>query len=111
MKSIHSVPITNQDRHPQAQEAITGGQIERIAWLAKSAENEACEDLWQAVLEQAVKDARGTRRYHSIVKEAREWFRSENEEPGSFLWVCRILRLDPEAVRGAVEKEYYYEAA
>ena len=111
MESIHSVPTTNQDRNPEAQEAIVGGQIDRIARLAKSAENEACKDLWLAVLEQAVKDARGTRRYHRIVKEAREWFRSEDEDPGSFLWVCRILCLDPEAVRGAVEREHYYEAA
>ena len=111
MEWMYSVSTPNQDRNPEVQEAIAGEQIERNAWLAKSAENEACQDLWQAVLEQAVKDARGTRRYHRIVKEAREWFRSEDENPGSFLWVCRILRLDPEAVRGAVEKEYYYGAA
>jgi hypothetical protein len=79
--------------------------------LVEGGEIEACKDLWLAVLEQAVKDARGTRRYHSIVEEARDWFRSEDEDPGSFLWVCRILFLDPEAVRAAVERDCYSEAA
>jgi hypothetical protein len=111
MESIDSAPTKNQDRHSETQEAIVGAQIDRIARSAKSAEIEACKDLWLAVLEQAVKDARGSRRHHSIVREAREWFRSEDEDPGSFLWVCRILRLDPDVVRGAVEGKYYYEAA
>jgi hypothetical protein len=87
------------------------GPIGCIEHPVQSVEIEACRNLWLAVLEQAVKDARGARRYHSIVKEAREWFKNEDEDPGSFLWVCRILRLDPEAVRGAVEREHYYEAA
>jgi len=111
MKSFDSVTNTNYRQRHEGQAAMLSGSIGCIDPLAKSVEIEACKDLWLAVLEQAMKDARGTRTYHTIVKEAREWFKSEDEGPGSFLWVCRILCLDPEAIRSTVEKEYYYEAA
>ena len=61
--------------------------------------------LWAAVLEQAVKDARGGRTYHIITEEARAWFRSKNENVGSFIWVCRILDLDPCYVRAKVDQQ------
>jgi len=111
MKSFDSVAITNNDYRTEAQTAMLQGSIGCIDQLMESVEMDACKDLWLAVLEQAVKDARGTRTYHSIMREAREWFRSENEDPGSFLWICQLLGLDPEAVRGTVAKEYYCEAA
>ncbi len=61
--------------------------------------------LWAAVLEQAVRDAHGSRTYHIIAEEARAWFRSKNEEVGSFIWVCRILDLDPSYVRTKVNQQ------
>ncbi len=61
--------------------------------------------LWAAVLEQAVKDARGGRTYHIITEEARAWFRSKKEGMGSFIWVCRILDLDPGYVRRKVDQQ------
>jgi hypothetical protein len=59
--------------------------------------------LWAAVLEQAVKDARGGRTYHIITEEAQAWFHSKKEGVGSFIWVCRILDLDPSYVREKVD--------
>ena len=111
MKSFDSVAITNNDYRMEAQTAMLQGSIGCIDQLIESVEIDACKDLWLAVLEQAIKDARGTRIYYSVVEEARDWFKSENEDPGSFLWICRLLGLDPEAVKNTVEKEYYYEAA
>ena len=111
MQSFESVTNTNHGQRNEGQAAKLAGPIGRVDPLAESVEIEACKDLWLAVLEQAVKDARGTRRYYSIVEEAREWFRSEDENPGSFLWVCRILFLDPAAIRDAVERDYCSEAA
>ena len=111
MTSNQSTPATTQDHDLEAQAALVGEHIDCIEQLIEDAEIEACKDLWLAVLEQAIKDARGTRIYYSVVEEARDWFKSENEDPGSFLWICRLLGLDPEAVKNTVEKEYYYEAA
>ena len=65
----------------------------------------SCRRLWAAVLEQAIKDARGGRTYHIITEEARTWFRSQNEDVGSFIWICRTLDLDPSYVRGKVKQQ------
>ena len=68
-------------------------------------ETRSCRRLWAAVLEQAIKDARGGRTYHIITEEARTWFRSQNEDVGSFIWICRTLDLDPSYVRGKVNQQ------
>ena len=53
--------------------------------------------LWSAVLNQAIKDAQ---QIHSIYAEdARTWFRSKSQGTGSFIWICLILDLDPDAFR------------
>ena len=111
MQTFDSDRITDSEHETEGQTAMFQGSIGVLERLLECAEIEACRDLWLAVLGQAIKDARGIRTYHGIVKEAREWFESENEGPGSFLWICRVLCLDPEAVKSTVEKEYYYEAA
>jgi hypothetical protein len=54
---------------------------------------EGCKRLWVAVLEQAVDDLR---RGYSHATPARDWFRSDSEEVGSFIWTCRMLGIDPE---------------
>ena len=68
------------------------------------------ERIWEAVLTSAMSDLNGPseqeiRDYIFCVKEdARQWFNSDSEETGSFLWVCFTLGLDPSAVRRRVEE-------
>jgi hypothetical protein len=52
--------------------------------------------LWRAVLDQAFKDAEGRVGTYAHRKDAREWFRSNGEDIGSFLWICEVLELDPQ---------------
>jgi hypothetical protein len=47
--------------------------------------------LWTAVLEQAIIDlTNANKRYFTQL-----WFTSDNHAPGSFLWICDNLDLDP----------------
>lgn len=65
---------------------------------------EACKNLWTAVLEKAIKDAQfelAVYKTHvtDIFKEsALEWFHSEEKGIGSFLWICTILNIEPTSV-------------
>ena len=34
---------------------------------------------------------------------ARRWFRSDDTDPGSFLFVCKVLSLDPEYIRAGLK--------
>jgi len=60
--------------------------------------------LWAAVLEQAIKDIQSDLTFRkgnirSIFSEgAWAWFRSENQDVGSFLWTCSMLGLEPDFV-------------
>ena len=72
--------------------------------------------LWAAVLLQAMHDAQGhvkalegadhSRYYFNrrtlITNQARDWFRSDRMDVGSFSWICGLFGLDPDAVRAAV---------
>ena len=64
--------------------------------------------LWAAVLEQAVEDLQGcgyakneylSRSRQLQHESAVTWFKSDSQEPCSFLWICEILDLNPEVVR------------
>lgn len=63
-------------------------------------------DLWEEVLKKALADAKDgpgkqeVKDYVYCTKEnAKEWIKSDSEEPGSFIWVCELLELSPSAVR------------
>ena len=67
---------------------------------------ENCKELWTAVLILAIEDALG--KVHQIpqitqkvriIESAQTWFKSKNENVGSFLWICIILDLDPSNIR------------
>jgi hypothetical protein len=60
---------------------------------------EACKRLWHAVLDRAIRDLVDPRTKFKDREEAREWFQSERQEVGSFLWVCNILGFNPGTVR------------
>jgi hypothetical protein len=61
--------------------------------------------LWTRVLLQAIWDMAGVRvntssRYvPQIQRSARAWICSRVESPGSFVWTCNCLSLDPDTVR------------
>ena len=58
----------------------------------------ACQKIWADVLYQAIDEARGCSGY-IIMEKARTWLRSDNQEIGSFLWICDFLNLDPKFVK------------
>ena len=60
---------------------------------------EACKRLWNAVLNQAIKDVVDPRTRYKDRKESLEWFQSERQGVGSFLWVCNITGFNPSRVR------------
>jgi hypothetical protein len=53
--------------------------------------------LWAAVLKQAIKDAKQDLK--STLTSPGLWFYSNNDEVGSFLWICRVLNIDPDLIR------------
>jgi hypothetical protein len=57
-------------------------------------------DLWLAVINQALYDLTATKT--PLIKSARAWFLLSNRDPGSFIWVCDYLGLEPTAVRRRV---------
>jgi hypothetical protein len=66
--------------------------------------------LWSDVLRLAFEDARGgllgvSPRYgdRAVATDALQWFRSEVDEVGSFVWICDLLGLDPDAVRASLK--------
>jgi hypothetical protein len=53
--------------------------------------------LWCAVLRQAAHELSSPRAYRR--RKAREWIEANSEEVGDFLWVCAMLKLEPEPLR------------
>ena len=52
--------------------------------------------LWLAVLMQAINDLAHTDERQRLRRHfTRLWFTSDNHNPGSFLWICDHLDLDP----------------
>jgi hypothetical protein len=66
--------------------------------------------LWRAMLRRAFEDVEGlhvhgnTNERQTIQISAGRWFMSNDEMPGSFLWVCSHLSLDPGAIRCRVHE-------
>lgn len=55
--------------------------------------------LWAAVLKQAVLDIKKRSQSHTDYISAYEWMMSKEHYPGTFIWVCDLLNLDPEFVK------------
>lgn len=55
-----------------------------------------CRQLWAAVMQQAIDDLGDEN--ERIREDARVWFHSDLTGVPSFLWICALLELDPEAV-------------
>jgi hypothetical protein len=64
--------------------------------------------LWSRVLLQAIWDLSGIKlklpkkEASTLQRRTRAWFSSFNDSPGSFIWICHVLSLDPDAVRQRV---------
>ena len=64
-------------------------------------------ELWTQVILQAINDLDG--RTSSIPgsaqNSAREWFASESDGVGSFIWTCQIINVDPNFIRSQLTKK------
>jgi hypothetical protein len=65
--------------------------------ITRSVITDTDRDLWLAVITLALADLTATKPL--LEKNARAWFLSSNRNPGSFIWVCDHLGLEPTAVR------------
>jgi hypothetical protein len=73
-----------------------------IKVLGADVMDQTLKKLWSAVLNQAIKDAQ---EIHSVYAEdARSWFSSKSQGTGSFIWICLILDLDPDAFRSVYQE-------
>lgn len=63
---------------------------------------QTCKNLWSAVLNKAIEDAQEN--YSIYAEDARAWFRSKSQRTGSFIWICLILNLDPDAFRSVYQE-------
>lgn len=64
--------------------------------------------LWSRVLLQAIWDLAGIKlkvqksEAPRLQRRTRAWFLATKDSPGSFIWICNTLQLDPDAVRDRV---------
>ena len=64
-------------------------------------------ELWTGVMLRAIDDLdrRTSLTPRSAQDSAREWFASESDEVGSFIWTCHLIDLDPSFIRSVVAKK------
>jgi hypothetical protein len=64
-------------------------------------------ELWTQVILQAINDldGRSSLTPGSAQCSAREWFASEGDEVGSFIWTCQIINVDPNFIRSRLAKK------
>jgi hypothetical protein len=65
-------------------------------------------ELWTQVILQAIDDldGRSSSIPGSAQDSAREWFASESDAVGSFIWTCQIINVDPSFIRSRIAKKY-----
>jgi hypothetical protein len=64
-------------------------------------------ELWTAVMVQAIDDLDRRTLSSSISAQhsAREWFASESDVVGSFVWACHVINVDPDFIRSRLVKK------
>lgn len=75
---------------------------ERERMLYEGAE---CRRLWMAVLNLGAQDVIADSKKQRFCKEespALRWLQSDEERPGSFVWLCCLFDIDPSSARAAV---------
>jgi hypothetical protein len=65
-------------------------------------------ELWTGVILQAIVDLdrRTSLTPRSAQVSAREWFASESDAVGSFIWTCHLIDLDPNFIRSRLAKKH-----
>jgi hypothetical protein len=65
-------------------------------------------ELWTAVILQAIDDLdRRTSLSPSWARDsAREWFASDSDVAGSFIWTCHVINVDPSFIRSRLAKKH-----
>jgi hypothetical protein len=64
-------------------------------------------ELWTQVILQAITDLDGRTSLtpHWAKNSAREWFASDGDAVGSFIWACQIINVDPNFIRSRLAKK------
>jgi hypothetical protein len=64
-------------------------------------------ELWTQVILQAINDLDGQTSLTpgSAQDSARQWFASESDGIGSFIWTCQIINVDPSFIRSQLAKK------
>jgi hypothetical protein len=64
-------------------------------------------ELWTQVILQAINDLHGRTSLTpgSAKDSAREWFASDSDSVGSFIWTCQIINVDPNFIRSRLAKK------
>jgi hypothetical protein len=59
-------------------------------------------ELWTEVIAQLIRnlDHLGSSSY--AAREAQDWFSSNSQEPGSFDWVCWLMKIEPSFIRAVL---------
>jgi hypothetical protein len=70
-------------------------------------------ELWTEVILQAIDDMdrRTSSASRSAEDSARQWFASERDGIGSFVWSCRVIDVDPSRVRSALARRAVLEGS
>jgi hypothetical protein len=65
------------------------------------------EELWTHVILQAIDDLekRTSLSSKSAQDAAREWFLSDSDAVGSFLWSCQVINVEPNSIRSWLAKK------
>ena len=63
-------------------------------------------ELWTAVILQAIDDLNRRTRLspRSAQSSARQWFASEDDAVGGFIWTCHVIDVDPNFIRSRLAK-------
>ena len=78
------------------------------AQVPSSRGTQPVQQLWSAVLHRSLQDLDPRKLYASPANTAElaaQWFQSDDETPGSFLWICLNLGLDPATIRSRLPQE------
>ncbi len=65
-------------------------------------------ELWTQVILRAIEDLekRTSLTSTSAQDSAREWFASDSDALGSFIWICHAINVDPNLIRSGLAKKY-----
>ena len=65
-------------------------------------------ELWTHVILQAIDDLerRSSLRSRAAQDAAREWFLSDSDVVGSFLWSCQVINVEPNSIRSWLAKKH-----